>query len=322
MIMFTIVKLSSIDLNLLLVLHTVIQQQSLVKAASKLHVTPPAVSNALSRAREVLADPLFVRSGRGLTPTPRALELAPVLATMFQQLELALGDSAVFHPASTTRSLTLALSDADQSARLPRLAKAFVRELPRARLEVVNVDTLLSTGGLAGTVVDVAIGPHPPPEEHVQVEPLYEEEGVLIARSDHPRIQRQISKEQFNSERHVDIHLALGRGGVGHRIALQAFARLGLTRDIAVTVPSFAAAAMVVASTDLISGMPKRSAEALRRAMPLQILTTRLPPLRFPMTMMWHQRTDADPAAAYLRALIRKTFPFRGQQAASRGSGR
>lgn len=308
MLEFTTVNLSAVDLNLLLVLHTALEEKSLVRAAARLHVTPPAISNALSRLRETLGDPLFVRSGRGLTPTPQALALAPVLAKMFGDLERALGDHAVFDRTTCTRALTIALSDADQIARLPRLTKAFTHDLPRARLEVVNIDTLISTGGLAGTVVDIAIGPLGPAEEQIHLEPLYEEEGVLIVRRDHPRIRKQLTKELFNSERHVDIHMALGKGGVGHRIVEEAFARLGLTRDIAVTVPGFAAAAMIVASTDLIGGMPRRSAEAMRRGMPIKIATTQLPPLRFAMAMMWHERTHADPAAACLRALVRKTF--------------
>lgn len=308
MLEFTTVNLSSIDLNLLLVLHTALEEKSLVKAAAKLHVTPPAISNALSRLRETLGDPLFVRSGRGVTPTPQALALAPILAKMFGDLEEALGGQASFDRATSTRTLTLALSDADQIARLPRLSKVFTQELPRARLEVVTIDTLLSTGGLAGTVVDVAIGPLGPAEEQVHLEPLYDEEGVLIVRRDHPRIRKQLSKELFNTERHVDIHMALGKAGIGHRLVEEAFARMGLTRDIAVVVPSFAAAAMIVAATDLIGGMPRRSAEALRRVMPIKIASTQLPPFHFAMAMMWHERTHADPAAACLRALVRKTF--------------
>src|SRR5215831_13642500 len=106
-------NLSSIDLNLLLVLHTVLTEKTVVRAATKLNVTPPAVSNALARLREILEDPLLVRRGRGLVATPRAAELAPKLEAAVGMLHRALEER--FDPAVTTRQFSLALSDADQA---------------------------------------------------------------------------------------------------------------------------------------------------------------------------------------------------------------
>lgn len=307
MYMFNVVNLSGIDLNLLLVLHVVLEEQSAAKAAKRLHVTPPAISNALARLREALADPLFVRSGRGLIPTPRALELAPVLARTLGELEQAVFAGPGFDPSTTTRELAIALADADQLARLPKLARVFAERLPRAHLRIVSIDTLVSAGGLANSEIDVAIGPATD-DDGLHHLPLYEEEGVLVVRRDHPRVRRRITLAQFGRERHVDIHLALGRPGIGNRVAVDAFARHGLVRNIAVTVPTFAAAAMVVASTDLISGMPRRLAETLRKVAAIEIIGGPGPALRFSMQLLWHERTDRDPAAGYFRSLIAETF--------------
>jgi DNA-binding transcriptional LysR family regulator len=304
---FTIVNLSGIDLNLLLVLHTVLEEQSVAKAAKRLHVTPPAISNALARLRETLGDPLFVRSGRGLTPTPRALELAPVLARTLAELEQSLFAGPGFDPRTTTREFAIALADADQLARLPKLARVFADRLPRARLRVVSIDTLISAGGLADSAIDVAVGPATD-DDGLHHLALYEEEGVLVVRRDHPRIRRRITPAQFGRERHVDIHLALGRAGIGNRVVTDEFARHGLVRDIAVTVPTFAAAAMVVASTDLVGGMPRRLAESLRSVAPIVIVRGPGPGVRFAMQMLWHERTHRDPAASYFRSLIAETF--------------
>src|SRR5262249_49145516 len=150
------VRLPQLDLNLLLVLDTVLTERSVARAARRLHVTPSAVSNALARLRGALADPLVARSGRGIVATPRAAELAPTLARALRELEQAVSGSA-FDPASTTREFTLAIADAGQIVRLPDLARSFATEMPRARLRVVGIDTLLSTGGLGGSEVDVAI---------------------------------------------------------------------------------------------------------------------------------------------------------------------
>src|SRR3954469_5511536 len=138
-------------------LDTVLAERSVVRAARRLHVTPPAISNALARLREALGDPIVTRSGRGIVPTPRALELGPAIARALGDIQRALHGEA-FDPRTAQVVLTLAVADAGQLARLPTLASAVERHLPQARLRVVNVDTLLALGGLGGTEVDVAIG--------------------------------------------------------------------------------------------------------------------------------------------------------------------
>lgn len=307
--MLSVVNLSQIDLNLLLVLHAVLQHGSVAAAAQALHVTPSAVSNALARLRVLLADPLFVRRGRGLVPTPRAQELAPLLAMALAGLEHALGDHEPFVAGRSTRELTIAMADGDQVASLPAIARTFMRELPKARLRVVSIDALLASGGLAGVLAELAIAPHiPDPELHWQ--PLYEENAVVIARRDHPRLPRgrQLSKEQFHASRHVDTHLALGKPGVVHRAAEDMFARAGLERDIAVVVPSFSAAAMIVACTDLLAAIPRRVALALCEQLPLRSLELSVEAPAFPMGLVWHQRVHEDSATRYVCDLITRTL--------------
>ncbi len=299
-------NLSTLDLNLLLTLHAVLAERSVARAAERLHVTSPAVSNALARLRDALGDPLFVRKGRGLTPTPRALELEPTLAATFGSLERALSN-APFDPATTTRTFTLALSDTDQLASLSAIARAVARELPRARLVIVSIDTLISSGGLEGSTIDAALGPAEP-LDGIHARALYEDEAVFIVRKGHPRVRRSLSAARFNAEGHVDVHLVLGKAGAVHRAAEDAFARFGLSRRVSVTVPTFASAAMVVAATDLLAGMPRRVAAMLARSLPLALLKPPMPPLRFPMMLLWHERTARDPAASYFRDLVARAL--------------
>ncbi|WP_236517218.1 LysR family transcriptional regulator [Sandaracinus amylolyticus] len=295
-------NLSAIDLNLLLMLHVVLEERSVTRAARRLHVTPPAISNALARLRAQLDDPLLVRSGRGLVATPRALELAPRLARAVGDLTLVVqgGES---DPAESARELTLALADPDQIATLPRIVPTFAERLPRARLRVVSIDTLISTGGLAGGEIDAAIGPAEA-ANGLHTAPLYEEAGVLVARCGHPILRGKMTSERFRALRHVDVHLALGRGGVGHRVAEDALSRGGLARDIVVTVPTFTAAAMVVAQSDLVAGIPRRIAEALAPRLELVIMPIPIPAMRFEMQLLWHDRTHHDAVAARFRAAV------------------
>lgn len=319
-IIITAVNLSTIDLNLLWTLHVVLTERSVARAAAKLHLTAPAVSNALSRLRAILGDPLLVRSGRGLTPTPRALELEPVLTASLGALSHALDNEAAFDPMLSTRELCIALSDTDQLASLPGIARAVAERFPRARLHVVSIDTLLARGGLAHSSIDLAIGPAER-AEGIHAAPLYQEEAVFVVRRDHPRVRRKLTRERFLAERHVDIHLALGKGGTGHRAAEEAFARHGLSRDIAVTVPTFAAAAMVVAATELIAGMPRRVAETLARSAPLAIMSPPMPALRFGMSLLWHERTHRDPAATYFRQLVTEALAKSAPRASKKKAG-
>lgn len=317
----TAVNLSAIDLNLLYTLHVVLETRSVATAARRLRVTAPAVSNALARLRHALGDPLLVRRGRGVVPTPRALELAPVLARTLGELEAQLARDEPFDPRTCARELTIALSDADQVASLPAIARTFARRMPRARLRVVSLDVLTSSGGLAGTEVDATIGP-PLHEPGIRQAKAYEETAVFVAREGHPRLRGRLGAAAFDAEGHVDIHLLLGRPGAGHRQAEDAFARAGLSRRIAIVVPTFFAAAIVVSATDLITGMPLRVARALQGAFAIQLL--RGPPgpaFRFEQHLSWHERTDRDPAATAFRALILEALRGRARGVTARRGG-
>jgi DNA-binding transcriptional LysR family regulator len=301
---FTVVNLSSVDLNLLLVLHAMLEDPSVARTARRLNVTSPAISNALARLRGVFDDPLFVRSGRGVVPTPRALELRPGLAAAIAELER-LVERDAGDPANTTRTLTLALPDSEQVARLPGLVMALAGRMPRARLEVVSVDTLLSRGGLEAGGADAAVAP-PQAAEGYRSAHLYDEEGVLVVRKGHPLLRkRSRARELFATLRHVDVHIALGTRGAGHGEAERELRANDIVRDVAVTVPTFVAAAMVASRTDLVAGLPRRIVQALRGTAPLVVLDQLSPPgLRLPLHLVWHERTEHDAVSRLFREVV------------------
>jgi DNA-binding transcriptional LysR family regulator len=313
--MSPLVNLPALDLNRLLVLHAVLTERSVTRAAATLHVTPSAISNALARLRATFDDPLLVRSGRGLVLTPRAAALAPQLADAVAAMKRVVESQATFEPARSTRRFTLACSDAEQISEVPRIAGAFARKLPKASLRVMSVEQLESLGGLASDEVDVVIAPAHGPLPEVHATDLYDEEGVLVVRKGHPHVRRRMSKEQFNALRHIDILLALGGPGIGHRIVENFFASHGLHREIAISVPSFAAAAAIAAQTDWVAGMPRRMATMFLRQMPLHTVRMPVPAVRFRIQLAWHARTHQDTGAAFLRSLILAAVRTRSEAA-------
>src|SRR5215468_5045411 len=140
MSVITNMNITSIDLNLFLVLHHVLVERSATRAARQLHVTQSAVSNALARLRRLIDDPLVIRTAAGLVPTPRAARLAPYIARAVADLDAAMAIDARFDPRETTRRLTMACSDYEETLLLPTLAARFARAMPRAELRIVTVE--------------------------------------------------------------------------------------------------------------------------------------------------------------------------------------
>jgi len=294
------VSLSRLDLNLLRVLDVVLSERSVVRAARRLHVTPSAISNALARLRTVLGDPLVIRSGRGIVPTPRAAGLAPSLKRALGELQRAVQRDS-FDPMTTTKQFTLAISDAGQIARLPRLTKLFFKEMPLAQLYVVGVDTYMSSGGITGAEVDVAIIGVADKAPGVHFTSLYQEDSVLVARRGHPRVGAQISKAQLGQIQHIDVQVAPGRG---YRELARSYARLGIKRQVAMVVPSFIAAAAVIAQTDFVATLPASLVGALGKRLGLRVVTAPAPRIATEIKLVWHERTLADPAMRAFRELV------------------
>jgi len=297
-------NLSNVDVNLFVVLHAVLEEGSATRAAKRLHVTQSAVSNALARLRELVGDPLVVRSGQGLVPTPRAEALAPHIAAAIGELERALEGGAGFVPEASGRTFVLSAADNHQAREVPRIAQAFARHLPQAKLRIVSMDYLAVTNGMATGEIDAAFMPIMSVQPGHQSQELFEERAALVVRRDHPKVGARLTPALFNALGHIDVEVPLGRTGVGHRVAEQHWQRAGLKRQVAVVVPFFTTAARIAAVTDLCAGLPHRVAEVLCETLPLRIVPTTFPLPSLMMVLAWHDRTDADPGARYFRRVV------------------
>lgn len=294
-------SISSVDLNLMLVLHTVLVERNVARAAERLHVTPSAVSNALARLRELLGDPLVTRKGRGVVPTPRAVELAPGLARAMRELELTLS-AAPYDAARCTRTFTLAVADLGQVLWSSRLVAAMRREMPLAHLRVVGIDALVSLGDLTSSEIDLHVGiPAKGPGLHVV--PLLEERSALAARREHPVFERRVTRRALGELGHVRVEMVPSKNFRDPFAA--AYARAGVARDVVVTVPTFSAAAEIVATSDLVTMLPTSFLRAKGEGLGLREVAAPLSTTPIPIAMCWHERTHADPAARAFRALVR-----------------
>ncbi|MFO0685496.1 MAG: LysR family transcriptional regulator [Sandaracinus sp.] len=299
-------NISALDLNLFLVFRAVLEEGTTVRAAARLRVTQSAVSNALARLRHAVGDPLFVRSGRGLVPTPRAEELRPAVVEAITRLEHALGDH--FDPRATTRTFTIAAADHHQAADLPKVAAALARTMPHACLRVVSVDYLIASDGLASGTVDVVLAPPGTEGPGLFATPLFGESTGLYVRAGHPALRRRATLEVLSGLGHIDIHLTLGRPGTVNRTIRTALGDLGFERRVTVVVPSFTTAASVAAQTDHVAWLPSHAAAHLGAALALRPLEHVLPPFVIPCGLAWHERTHTDRGASAFRALVLETL--------------
>jgi DNA-binding transcriptional LysR family regulator len=298
-------NLSNVDLDLFVFLKAVLDEGSATGAAARLHVTRPAVSNALARLRRLLNDPLVVRTARGLVPTPRAKQIAPLVTSALEQLWSVVDDARVFDPRTSTRRFSIACSDNEQVTVLPGVIEAVHRRLPLVALKVVNIDQLLASDALPTGEVDVMIGTLPAVPPSLRTEVLFTDRLVCIARKGHEALRRgRLTADQIWELSHVDVSLLNGRPTFGGRLSEAVQANQGRTRRVALTAPSFAFAAASVSRTDWLAILPATLATALATRHPLQIVEMpfELPPI--PTQLVWHARSDRDQGVLLLRKLI------------------
>jgi DNA-binding transcriptional LysR family regulator len=305
----TMVNLTNLDLNLLLVLHVVLEERSVTRAAARLHVTPSAVSNALARLRQHVGDPLVVRSGRGLVPTASAVALAPRLAEAMAALDGVVAQVKRFEPGH--RRFVVAMGEHWQVTDVPLLMEALQRRAPSALLQVVPVRPDTPRRLLEGSI-DIMLRRIEELEPDLQSSPLYTDELVLLARRDHPEIGEQgITPELYERLLHVDMQI-VGPGSVGRRLYIEQLASLGIRPRLGMVAPSFLAAGLAAASSQAIAPMPRRFAERAVAWLPLAMYPPPFAMPRVQVGLVWHEQAQQDPSVVFLRELMEQTLRVQG----------
>jgi DNA-binding transcriptional LysR family regulator len=298
-------NIAAIDLNLLVAFEALWEERHLSRAAVRVGLSQPAMSNALRRLRELFDDPLFVRGSRGMTPTARATQLAEPVRAGLGQIRLAVADRAVFDASTTVRTFRVAMNDYAELRMAGRLMSALQRDAPGVQMELRRSEKLfivpeeeLRTGTL-----DAAIGFFPDAgslEGLIRVKELFSEENVLIARRGHPLLRSPITVATFAAAGQAAIFYKSEPRGLIDRV----LAAEGLQRHLMLKTPHFLSVPQVVAESDLIACVPEGLAQSFAKQ--LNLVVRRLPFAmpRFCMRMAWHPRTDEDPAQVWMRGAL------------------
>lgn len=293
--------MSAPDLNLLIALDVLLSEGNVTRAAQRLHLSPSAMSRTLARLRETTGDPLLVRAGRGLVPTPRALELRERVSQLVQDTE------AVLRPAKTpdlkqlVRTFTLRTSEGFAESFGPDLIARAGVEAPGVRLRFVQKldkdSALLREGAIdleTGVVADT-MGPE------VRAQALFRDRFVGVVRMEHALTQGEITPDRYAAGRHIGI----SRRGLEMGPIDEALSLIRLEREIATIVGGFSTALALARAADLIATVPERHTGNLRAGMhsfPLPFTTP-----EFTVSLLWHPRFHADPAHRWLRGLVLET---------------
>ncbi len=291
--------MSTPDLNLLLTLDALLAEGSVARAALRLRLSPSAMSRALARLREATGDPLLVRAGRALVPTPRALELRTQVSQLVQDA------AAVLRPASTLaldrlqRTFTLRTREGFAETFGPALMARMTAEAPGARLRFMDKpdknSTLLRDG-----IVDIevgVVGTATSPELKVQA--LFRDRFIGAVRPGHALAEGEVTPARYASGKHISV----SRRGLDKGVIDNALMSFGLERQVSAIVSSFSTALALARVSDLIASVPERHTEGLRTGMwhfPLP-----MPTEEFAVSLIWHPRLDADPAHRWLRGVVR-----------------
>lgn len=287
------------DLNLLITLDVLLAEGSVARAAQRLRLSPSAMSRALARLRETTGDPLLVRAGRGLVPTPRALELREHVSRLVQDAEAVLRPAEQLDLKQLVRTFTLRTSDgfvenfgpaliARAGEQAPGVRLHFVQKLSKDSAALRDGSVDLETGVVGGTT-----------SPEVRTRALFEDRFVGVVRTGHPLSEGEITASRYAAGRHI----LVSRRGLDKGPMDEALEALGLQREIITVVGGFSAALALARASDLIATVPARHTQNLRTGLHSFELPFELPPIT--ISMLWHPRMDADSAHRWLRDCLR-----------------
>jgi DNA-binding transcriptional LysR family regulator len=286
-------QLRRLDITLLLVFDEAMATGKLSAAAKRLGLTPSAISHAVGRLRDAFGDELFIRTSRGVQPTPRALALRAPVSEALRLIDGALRP-ARFDPADNERVFRIAASDYETSLIVPRLVG---KGLGRSRFVFRTLIRKDAIDALHAGDIDLLIGYTWEKDRACKSVTLYDENYCVVARKKHPVMAKALDLNTYAGCGHV----LVSPGGTLTGIVDKALEHAGTARRVVVAVPYFLAALATVAQTDLIATVPRRLAHGHAKQFGLTMATPPIAVRSFPVQMIWSRRLAADPAVTWLR---------------------
>lgn len=294
---------SKLDLHDFLLLKEIRAARSVTGASEQIGLSQPAVSIRLGHLREHFGDPLFVRTSEGMMATPFLEKLLPDIEQAISLLNPEGGSYKPFDAATSTRRFRLGLSHVAQLVMFPEMVSTLKHGAPGIQLDSVDLDTMTGTLLESGKL-DLAIGYTIDLHQGFYQQRLFAENYSCIARADHPRISRELTRKQFLQEQ----HLALVAPTTGHSRLDKALEERGVRRKIAVRVSSFLGLERIITSTDLLAIVPSRLARTLAQDGRIRALDLPFPSLSYEVRQYWHERYHHDAGNSWMRKLVFDKF--------------
>ncbi|MFB7865776.1 MULTISPECIES: LysR family transcriptional regulator [unclassified Streptomyces] len=290
-----------LDLNLLRVFDALLREHSVTAAAERLHLSIPATSRALGRLRRAMNDPILVRAGRGMAPTPFALRAAPRVRSLLDEASALISADRAFAVGDLHRTFTVRINDGVAATLAPQAVEATAAVAPGVVLRFVAEGSESAEDLRDGSLdLDVGVGDATAPD--LRTAPLYRDRMVGVVRADSPLGRRRApTLAQLCAHPHV----SASRRGHARGPLDEALDAKGLTRQVAAVVPTSALALLLVASTPYVGLVPQRLAEHHARSLNLRWFPVPAPLPALDVRLCWHARLDADPAQRWLRDTVR-----------------
>jgi DNA-binding transcriptional LysR family regulator len=293
-------NINDVDLNLLRVFDAILRDRSVTVAAARVGLTQPAMSNALARLRALFGDTLFVRTPRGMNPTPYAQSIAEPVRHALGLIEATLTQAREFDPARSDRTFRIHMSDIGEMVFLPPLLERVQRDAPGVKVETRSLPESGLPEALATGEIDLAIGFLPGLRAPVRGEHVFTDPYVCLMRADHPAAGARLTRRQFLEASHALVSSA----GSGHRVIEEAMLAAGMHRKIALRVPHFTVVPMILERTDLVVTVPSRVARIFEGMGRLRSLPAPVAIPRAAVKVHWHDRFGGDPGNRWLRELL------------------
>lgn len=297
---------SLLDPKLLRLLDLLYTTRSVTRAAELLGQSQPTVSIWLSKLREQMGDPLFVRTPSGMQPTPQADALIDTAREVLEGLRRLSGVHRSFDPARAQRRFTICMTDASHITLLPSLLAHVREQAPGVVLTAANIDGSLSQA-LQNGEADLALGFLPWLDAGFFQQTLYEQDWICLANTRHPRVSdstpRHWNLDVYQSEAHIGI-----RSGTGQALLETALSDQNLTRQIRLEMPGFLGLSAIVGNSDLIATLPRHIGETLARAAGLRTLPCPFEVARFTVKQYWHSRFHQDADNRWMRGACADLF--------------
>ena len=294
------INLKDLDLNLLVVFDQLLVERRGSKVADNLGLSQPAVSNALARLRKMTDDPLFLRTTRGMEPTPFAQQLAEPIALALGMIHSAVNQRISFEPSTSRRAFTVGMTDVGEIYFLPALMDELAKVAAGVRMRTVRTTAANLKDEMEAGRIDLAIGLLPQLEAGFFQRRLFKQRYVCMFRKGHRLDKRKVTLAEFCSAKHV----VVVSEGTGHGKVDELMERSGVVRDVVLTVPHFVAVGQLLHHSDIVATVPERLAQALAGPFDLVYVSHPVTLPEIAINVFWHAKYHKDPANEWLRGLV------------------